>query len=144
MAERSEHVLLNHLIETCRDGEHGFRHAAEQVKDPAVKALLLELASQRARLAAELLPHAQRLGGDAPGDGTRAAALHRSWMDLKGMLSGHSDAAIVAEAERGDSYTVSAYKEAVESMLPPESRDLIERQFAEVRQSFDKLRAAAS
>ncbi len=144
MAERSEHVLLNHLVETCRDGEHGFRHAAAQVKDPGVKALLLELAEQRARFASELLPHAQRLGGDAPQDGTRAAALHRSWMNLKGMLSGHSDAAIVTEAERGDSYTVSAYQEAVASMLPPESRDLIEGQFAAVRQAFDKLRAVAT
>ena len=58
MTDRSERAVLNHLIETCKDAERGFRHVAEHATDPAVKSLFLDIASQRARFAADLLPHA--------------------------------------------------------------------------------------
>ena len=60
MAERTERAALNHLIETCKDAERGFRHVATHAADPVVKGLFLDIAAQRARFAAALLPHAQR------------------------------------------------------------------------------------
>ena len=39
--------MLNRLIQTCRDGERGFRYAANHVDDARVKALFLEIATQR-------------------------------------------------------------------------------------------------
>ena len=32
MADRSERAVLNHLIETCKDAERGFRHVAEHAR----------------------------------------------------------------------------------------------------------------
>jgi len=29
MTDRTERAVLNHLIETCKDAERGFRHVAE-------------------------------------------------------------------------------------------------------------------
>src|SRR3954465_4320077 len=69
----SEHRVLNHLIETCRDGERGFRLASQQVADPGLKALFTELSAQRATFAAQLVPHVQRLGGQPASDGTATA-----------------------------------------------------------------------
>ena len=63
MAEHTERWALNRLIATCRDGERGFRYAANHVRDAMVKALFLEVASQHEQFAAEILSHAQRLGG---------------------------------------------------------------------------------
>ncbi len=82
MAERTERVVLNHLIETCTDAARGFRSAADHVKDASLKAVFTDIAARRERFAADLLPHAQRLGGAASTDGTTAAAVHRGWIDL--------------------------------------------------------------
>ncbi len=135
MTESDPRAVLNTLIETCKDGERGLLHAAELVKSPALKTFFTDTASRRAQLAAELLPHAQRLGGAETADGTTGATLHRKWMDVRSALSGHDDRAVAAEAERGDSITVLAFKRAVEGALPATVRDLVERGYDDVRAS---------
>jgi uncharacterized protein (TIGR02284 family) len=127
MAECSEHVVMNHLIETCRDAERGLRLASARVTDPSLKRLLAEMAAQRASFASELLPYAQRLGGEPPAAGTAAGALHRGWIDLKASVV-HTDDAIVAEVQRGDGVALRTYFEAVNGMLPPDARDVVQRQ----------------
>ena len=140
MAERTERVVLNHLIETCTDAARGFRSAADHVKDPSLKTEFTNIAEQRERFATDLLPHAQRLGGAAASDGTTAAAVHRGWIDLVAKLR-HDDRAIVAEAARGDSVTLHVFKDAVEGMLPHDARDLVERQYADVGAAHARMTA---
>jgi len=139
MAEQTERAVLNHLIQTCRDGERGFLYATDYVKDPLVKAIFTEAASQRQRFAADLLPHAQRLGGANESGGTTTAALHRGWMTIKDRLTGHDAKAILREAERGEEAALAAYKAALERMLPPDTRDVIERQYEDVRHTHDRI-----
>ena len=141
MSQRTERGTLNRLIEICRDGERGFRHAANHVYDPAVKALFLEIATQRERFVDALLPHAHRLGGETETDGTVGGALHRGWMSVKDTLSPHDDVAVVKEAERGERVALAAFQEAVEGLLPPQSRDLIEQQYAEMQHTQRRLGA---
>ena len=141
MGERSEREVLHHLIEICRDGERGFRAAAEHVEKPAVKALFTELAAQRERFAADLVPHLQRLGGRDDGDGTSGGALHRRWIGFKSHMPGHGDHTIVTEAERGEHIALNAYNEALQGMLPPTVSSLIEEQREAVRMANDRIRA---
>jgi uncharacterized protein (TIGR02284 family) len=141
MAERTERGVLNHLIEICKDGERGFRAAAEYVKEPSLKTLFTELATQRGQFAADLLPHAQRLGGDAASEGTSAGALHRGWMNLKGLVPGDHDHAIVSEAERGEHAAQRAYQDALNGMIPPTSRETIERQCVAVQHAYRRIDA---
>jgi len=138
MAQRTERDVLNHLIDTCKDGERGFRYAANHVSDPALKALFLEIATQREQFATALLPHAQRLGGANEADGSVAGALHRGWMTLKDAVR-HEDVTIIKEAERGEHAAVRAYEEALEGMLPPMVRDTVEQQCAAVRHSYRRV-----
>jgi uncharacterized protein (TIGR02284 family) len=118
------------------------------VEDPKLKALFDQMAAQRARIAADLEPHARRLGGEAGSDGTGTAALHRRWIDIKSLLNRHDDNAIVVEVERGDAITLDAFRDALEGMLPPDSRDVIERLYGELRSahatiaSLDRVRPA--
>ncbi len=139
MTDPTPRAILNSLIETCKDAERGLLHAAELVKDPALKTFFTDAAHRRAQFAAELLPHAQRLGGADTADGTAAATFHRKWMDVRSALSGHDDRAVVSEAERGDNITLLAFKSAVEGALPVTARDLVERCYAEVRESHVRL-----
>ena len=141
MTDRSERAVLNHLIETCKDAERGFRHVADYATNPDVKALFLDIASQRARFAADLLPHAQRLGGAREADGTTAGTLHRTWIDLRHALAGNDQLAVVREAERGEHFSLGVYKDALGSMLPPTVRDVVESQYGEVERTGERLRA---
>lgn len=141
MTDRSERAVLNHLIETCKDAERGFRHVAEHVTDPTMKSLFLDIASQRARFAADLLPHAQRLGGANAADGTAAGALHRTWIDLRSAIFRGDSVGVMHEAERGEHFSRGVYEDALDSMLPPTARELVEIQYAELRKTADRLRA---
>ena len=139
MTDRSERAVLNHLIETCKDAERGFRHVAEHATDPAVKSLFLDIASQRARFAADLLPHAQRLGGANATEGTTAGTLHRTWIDIRSEISLGDPIATVHEAERGEHFSRGVYENALDSMLPPTARELVENQYAELRKTAERL-----
>ena len=141
MAEQTERDVLNRLIQTCRDGELGFRYAANHMRNPEVKALFLELASQRDAFAGEILPHAHRLGGATAPDGSIAGTLHRGWITIKDTLGAHEDAVIIREVERGERLALAAYEDALDGMLPPTARDVVERHCAHVRQSFNRVHA---
>jgi hypothetical protein len=56
MADQTPRVVLNHLIETCRDSERGYRAAAELVASETLQSLFLEWAEDRARFAEKLVP----------------------------------------------------------------------------------------
>ena len=133
MAARTERDTLNGLIEVCRDGARGFRLAADHVTDLELKRLFTETARQRDLFAAELLPYAQRLGGENDAPGTTKGALHRGWMMIKDVMTGYDDRAVLAEAVRGESVAMETYADAVESLLPPNARPVIERQYNAIR-----------
>ena len=142
MAERTARGIVNDLIETCRDGARGFQNAATLVKDPALEALLLDLADKRFAVAAELEPHAQRLGGEAAAQGTAKAALHRGWMDLKSVLTSHDDQAVMTEVRRGDAVSLRVFEQALGGPLPPSIRDRIEEQQRRMRADHDRIEEA--
>jgi uncharacterized protein (TIGR02284 family) len=129
MPQIREHAALNHLIETCRDAAREFHTAADHARDQRMKALFERLADARARFAAELAPHAQRLGGDAPADGTRTAALRRGWLEVKARVTHYDDRAVLADAEDGDDATLHVFRDTMEGMLPPDAREVIEHQY---------------
>lgn len=141
MPERTERSVLNRLIAICRDGERGFRYAVNHVHDPQIKALFLEIASQREQFAAAILPHARRLGGATESDGSFAAALHRGWMTIKDAMPGSDDSGIIREAERGERIALGAYEEALDGLLPPDALGVIEQQCAQVRHSHSRVYA---
>lgn len=134
--------VLNELIETCLDGENGFRTSAEELKDANVTRVFTSYAQQRAEFATQLKQEVRRLGGDPDDSGHATAAAHRGWINLKAAITGHDTHAIVAEAERGEDVAKKAYTKAIESGdLPPETRQLVERQFMQVKEAHDYVRA---
>jgi uncharacterized protein (TIGR02284 family) len=130
---RTERDILNGLIEICRDGARGFQLAADHVSDPALKHLFADAACQRDLFAAELLPFAQRLGGESDTDGTARGKLHRGWMALKDAIMRSNDAQVLEEARRGEAAAVAVYAEAMTNLLPPNARPVVERQSEQVR-----------
>ena len=132
---------LNSLIETCKDGDLGFRTAAEGLRSPETKALFLEYARQRASMAADLQAEVRSLGGDPEKSGSMSGSLHRGWLDIKAAITGKDDHAILAEAERGEDVAKAAYESALKATLPSTAQTLVQRQAGMVRQAHDHVRA---
>jgi len=130
---------LNDLIETCRDGQQGFKEAADNVKAPDLKNFFIQTAQERAKCVSELQAEVRSLGGDPDKSGSAAGAMHRAWMNIKGTLTGKDDHAILSEAERGEDSAVEAYRDAMK-WLPPNILTIAERQFQRIKQTHDRVK----
>jgi uncharacterized protein (TIGR02284 family) len=132
---------LNRLIETCRDGESGFKLAAGAVDDLNLQHLLESYSQQRTEFAAELQNEVRRLGEDPVNAGHITASLHRGWMDIRSAVAGREEGPIIAECERGEDAAVKAYEEAVATPLPLDIRAVVERQFSKIKDAHDQIRS---
>lgn len=131
---------LNGLIETCRDGQEGFKTAAEGVNNGELKELFYSYSQQRASFASELQDEVRRLGGEPDTTGSVTASLHRGWMDLKAAVTGGDEAAVLAECERGEDAAMSSYRAAFNVDLPASCRQIVERQFVEIKEAHNHIR----
>src|SRR5437764_3854488 len=143
MATDNDKVIstLNNLIETGKDGEQGFRTAADGVKKSDLKTLFLTYSQQRAQFAGELQNEVLRLGGDPEKTGSVAATLHRGWLDIKSAVTGEDEGAIIRECERGEDSAVRNYEDALKEDLPANIRSIIEQQFTQIKEAHARLRA---
>jgi uncharacterized protein (TIGR02284 family) len=142
MSQQTENIsTLNSLIETLKDGQEGFRQAAEAVRDSALKSLFGEYSMQRAKFAGELQNEVVRLGEAKPEENSSVAgSLHRAWINLKSAITSQDDHAILAECERGEDSALKEYQKAMEQELASPLRETVSRQYAEVKIAHDRIR----
>lgn len=131
---------VNDLIETCKDGEYGFRRCAERVEASTLKQTLGRHADECRKAAAELQTIITQLGGTAEQGGSALGAVHRGWVSVRDALSGHSDLAVLEECERGEDAALEHYRRALEAALPPHVRNIVERQYEGVKRNHNEVR----
>ncbi len=144
MAQQKEIIsTLNGLIETLKDGQEGFRQAAEGVKDSELKMVFNEYSLQRSKFAGDLQSEVVGLGDPTPEDSSSTSgAMHRAWINIKSAVTSQSDHAILAECERGEDSALAAYRKAMEGeKLSSNVRDLVSQQFTEVKSAHDRIKA---
>ncbi|MEP6848181.1 MAG: PA2169 family four-helix-bundle protein [Acidobacteriota bacterium] len=132
---------LNGLIQTCKDGQEGFKDAAENVKSPSLKALFFENSLERSRFVGELQELVRSLGGDPEKTGTLLAAVHRGWLDLKTAISSNDEAAVLNECERGEDSAKATYAAAIAKALPDQVLDLVKTQSKSINEAHDRIKA---
>ncbi len=140
MQNDQEISVLNNLIETCKDGELGFKTAAEGLKSSALKTKFLEYSRERGAMARELQNEVRRLGGDPETSGSMSGSMHRGWLDIKSVVTGNDDHAIVAEAERGEDVAKSVYENALKESLSATLQTIVQQHAAKVRVVHDAVR----
>ncbi len=131
---------LNTLIETCKDGEYGFRTCAEHVKAPELRTLFNNRAQDCQRGAQELQQLVSSLGGKADTGGSASGAVHRGWVSVVGTLTGKSDQAMLDECERGEDAALERYRAALKEPLPAEVMSVVQRQYEGVKRNHDQIR----
>jgi uncharacterized protein (TIGR02284 family) len=131
---------LNGLIETCKDGQDGFKTAAEGVERSDLKSTFYDLGQQRAQFAGELQTLVRELGGDPETTGSISASLHRGWINIKSAVTGKDEAAILNEAERGEDSAKKAYTDALKQDLPVNVKSVVKTQSEAVLAGHDRVR----
>jgi uncharacterized protein (TIGR02284 family) len=140
MENRNVVTTLNDLIETSRNGEQGFRLAAEHAHDPQLKTVLQKYAEECGRAAGELQMCVTEAGGKPEKSGTIAGAVHRGWVNLRTAVTKNDDAAILEECERGEDHAKAIYSKALKDDLPPDVRQLVQRQYEGTVQHHETIR----
>jgi len=131
---------LNTLIETCKDGEYGFRTCAEHVKSTQLRQVFTSRAEECRQGATELQSLVARLGGKADTGSSVTGTMHRGWVNLKGMLTGDSDQAALNECERGEDAALARYRDAIKKSLPDDIALVVQRQYEGVKRNHDQIR----
>lgn len=132
---------LNGLIQTCKDGQLGFKTASEGVERSDLKTTFYELSQQRSEFTGVLQGLVRSLGGDPEDSGSISGAMHRGWIDIKSAVTGQSEEAILNEAERGEDYAKEAYEAAAKQNLPANIADVIAQQAQSVQAAHNRVRA---
>lgn len=142
MATKNEQTIstLNGLIETLKDGQEGFKAAAEGVEDSGTKNLFYQFSQQRSQFVGELQSEVRRLGGDPEKSGSIAGALHRGWINIKSTVTGEDEHAVLSECERGEDSALSNYRSALEKEIPSDVRTILARQSDAIKLSHDRVK----
>jgi uncharacterized protein (TIGR02284 family) len=131
---------LNDLIETCKDGEYGYRASAEHLRNPQTRMRFVQAADQCGLAASRLATEVVKLGGKAEDGGSVAGALHRGWVAVRGTLSQQTDMAILEEAERGEDRALDSYRNALKEPMPEAVRNVVQTQYEAAKHNHDEVR----
>jgi uncharacterized protein (TIGR02284 family) len=132
--------VLEDLIQTNRNGQNGYRDAAEHVTDTELRSFFNEQSLERARFAGQLEDEAIRLGKhDVEREGSTSAAIHRAWIDLKANMGG-GELSILSSVESGEDNAKKQYEEALQKKLPEDLQGIIRQQAQSVFAAHDQVK----
>ena len=137
-SERDVVTTLTDLIRTCREAQTGYRMAADHVSDPDLQALFDSFALQRTQFIGDLQAAVRYFGG-SPEATESMASLEPGAATLSSRLADGSEKAILGECARSERGAVQNYEAALQEALPAEVVPLMEYQYWQIREAFDRL-----
>jgi len=140
--DRRTVLSLRQLAQLNIDSRDGFDYAAERIEDDAreIAKRFRDLSDERARFAEQLEGLLLNSGEDTPEEGSWAASMHRTWMNIRDMLTEKPDIyAVVAEAERGEDVIKQAYEEATREVSGSVAA-LINEHYTAIKLAHDSVR----
>ena len=138
-----ETTTLNTLISTLIDSVTGFEDAAANIDGSSrLQQLFRERSSERRKVVEDLRAEVGRLGGNPEDDGSFLGKAHQRFLDLKSVITGRDEQAIINEVERGEDYLKEKFETALSAgTLSGESRAVVERAYQSVRSGHDQVSA---
>lgn len=133
---------LNELLEKNYDAEAGYKKAAEDVKNQALKNYFTSRAKDRYDFGHQLKDEIKSFGQNPEKGTSLAGDLHRGWMDLKSAFSSDKEESILEEAVRGEKAAIEDYNKIIaKNDLPPSTENLIIRQRNSVESALDEIKS---
>lgn len=130
---------LCELAEFVKDGQLGYKKAADETKDIQLKQFCIDRSQERASFLSELNTLITRYGGSPENDSTIKGKIYRQWMDVKATLTGNDEEAIINSCLYGEEWAQKAFHDALENDLPQDVRMVVERQHQASHTAYKKL-----
>lgn len=142
MEDRNKKAVeaLNELLERNYDAEKGYKKAAEDIENSTLKEFFKDYSGQRYSFGHEIKEEIRKMGGEPEkGSGVRSN-LHRTWIDVKSLLTGKDTEAVVKECIRGEKTALEDYEDALKiNDLSTSARDVVQRQHDKIQGAVNRL-----
>jgi uncharacterized protein (TIGR02284 family) len=133
-------AALRELIAVRRDSEQALRICAVRIGPGPLEELCSRSAEECADAARELEALIERLGVTPQARAASAVLARSGWAGLRAALARADDEAILDACERGESWILEAYRNALDDHLPDFVRDAVLRQFEILMSTHDAIR----
>jgi len=107
-------VELNDILERNYDAINGYKDAARDVENEALRKYLIDQAAERLRFGQEIHREIVQLGGKPVKEGSTLGILHRTWMNFKTNLTHNNEQEVCEECIRGEKAAVEEYDKLLE------------------------------
>lgn len=142
MENRNKEIagVLNELLERNYDAEKGYKKAAEDIDNSLLKDFFRDYSGQRYNFGHELKEEIKKLGAEPEKGSSTAGDLHRTWIDLKSLVTGKDTEAVINECIRGEKKALEDYEDALRRTdLPATSREVVQRQHDRIQNAVNRL-----
>lgn len=136
--------VISELAEFVKDGQLGYKKAAEETKDPNLKQFCIAHSTERATFLTELNEIITRYGGNPEMDSTVKGKIYRQWMDVKAALTGNDEEAIIGSCLYGEEWAQKAFHDALEYELPMDVKQVVEKQHQASHEAYTELQSMKS
>ena len=140
MSHKYTIIALRELISVHQDSEHAMQLCAASLGASPLGDICVRGGAECAVAIGELEALVERLGGGRQAHGAAAAVWRSGWAGLRAALARGEDGAILDRCERGQSWILEAYRNALDDHLPDFVRDAVLRQFEILMSTHDAIR----
>ena len=140
MNDKYTTAALRELISVRRDSEQALRRCAAALPAGPLEELCIRSAEECADAICELEALVERIGGTPQTHGAVPGFWRSGWAGLRLALARAEDGAILDAVERGESWILEAYRNALDDHLPDFVRDAVLRQFEILMSTHDAIR----
>lgn len=134
---------VNEVIENLYDSCNGYKECAKEVDNPTMKQLFQRLASQRERMLQELKGRVELAGVEPTESGSLAGAAHRTYIDIKSMVTGGDTEAMIKSVKFGEDNTLKHYKKALDEDIPADLKQLLTQQMQTIENNLAEIDSQA-
>lgn len=131
---------LRELISVRNDSEQALRLCAASVAAGPLRELCIQGAAECTDASRELEALVERLGGERQAHGAVAGFWRSGWAGLRAALARAEEGAILDASERGESWVLEAYRNALDDHLPDFVRETVLRQFEVLMSTHEAIR----
>jgi uncharacterized protein (TIGR02284 family) len=144
MANHNEEQIgaLNKLIDILRDGNSGYKSAAEKISDEEIRTILYRLSQQRALFEAELKDEIRTLGGE-PDYSSITKQAGNTWSEFIKMIRPEDKHGrdVIQKCQKEEEQALEVYEEVLKNKhIPDYIKEKITRQHHLIKGACVQLR----
>ncbi|UZR98272.1 ferritin-like domain-containing protein [Chondrinema litorale] len=140
-SQKKVYSEIKGIMKICKDGEVGYRNAAERIEEESTSTLFLRLSQQRKAFYSELEREVEIFFGEAPLPGTSIKGdMHHIWQDVKATFTGNSAEEIIEECIRGEKAALKEYETVlIKQEMPLAFQEILAKQGSLIKSALAQM-----